>query len=187
MKLEEIYSLRFQNMKRNSNITKNRKPILKIKSSAAFGFDDAEGKSDQTGFSLVEVVCAMVIFLIAILGVFVAFTYAISFNGGNSSRAQALTILQEKVEKMRSAEWTLTATDSKLAGGVKAQESVTLPDGNKFIVQVVVDDNPFDNAVLIDNSTKLKEISVMVKLDRPTPGWQTSVPATIVLRRVRGN
>ncbi len=166
---------------------KNRKPKLKIKSSAAFKFDGAEGKSDQAGFSLIEVVCAMVIFLIAILGVFVAFTYAINYNGGNSSRAQALAILQEKVEKMRSAEWTLTATDGKLTGGVKPEESVTLPDGNRFIIQVVVDDNPFSDTVLIDPNTKLKEISVIVKLARPTPGWQTSVPATIVLRRVRGN
>jgi prepilin-type N-terminal cleavage/methylation domain-containing protein len=182
-----IYSLDFQNMERNSNITENRKPALIMKSSVAFGFDDAEGKSDQAGFSLIEVVCAMVIFLIAILGVFVAFTYAISYNGGNGSRAQALAILQEKVEKMRSAEWTLTTTDGKLAGGVKPQEPITLPDGNKFIIQVVVDDNPFDDTVMVDTSTKLKEISVTVKLDRPTPGWQTSVPATVVLRRVRGN
>ena len=149
--------------------------------------DDAKRKSDQKGFSLIEVVCAMVIFLIAILGVFVAFTYAINYNAGNSSRAQALAILQQEVEKMRSAEWTLTTTNGKLTGGVKTPETITLPDSNKFIVQIVVDDDPFSDVVLVDNNTKLKEISVTVRLARPTPGWQTSVPATVVLRRVRGN
>ncbi len=61
----------------------------------------------QSGFSLIEVVLALVILLVALLGVFLSFTYAISYNAGNNSRSQALAILQQQVEKMRRSESAL--------------------------------------------------------------------------------
>lgn len=56
--------------------------------------------NDEGGFSLVEVVFAMIILLIVLLGVFITFAYAVNYNAGNSARAQALTILQKEVELM---------------------------------------------------------------------------------------
>ena len=141
----------------------------------------------EAGFSLIEVTVAMVIFLIAMLGIFVTFTYAINYNAGNSSRAQALAILQQTVEKMRSAKFVPNGTDSALTGGTKAAQSVTSSDGNRFSVTVTVDDDPFTAGVQVDPTKSIKEVTVTVALERPTPGWQTSVPATVVLRRVRGN
>lgn len=142
---------------------------------------------DERGFSLVEVVIAMVVFLIAMLGIFVAFTFATSYNAGNTSRAQALAVLQQEVENMRAAKFTPVVTDASLTGGVKGTKNVTTTDGLKFIVNVTVDDDPFTAGTQINAATTLKEISVTVALDRPTPGWQTSVPATVVLRRVMSN
>jgi prepilin-type N-terminal cleavage/methylation domain-containing protein len=141
----------------------------------------------QAGFSLIEVSIAMVIFLIAVLGVFISFAYAVSYNSGNTSRAQALALLQQKVEQMRSARFVPTSTDASLTGGTKAPEIVTSPDGNLFRLNVIVDDDPFTPGVQVDATQKFKEISVTVSLEAPTPGWQSSVPATIILRRVRGN
>jgi type II secretory pathway pseudopilin PulG len=149
----------------------------------------------------------MVIFLIALLGVFVTFTYAVNYNAGNNSRAQALAILQREVELFRSAKFTPNTTDSytpvstvpddgrrDLTGGVKPTRVVKAADGNRFRVMVVVDDDPFTpnapNSPQIDATNKsvtMKELSISVTLDSPTPGWQTSVPATVVLRRVRAN
>lgn len=129
----------------------------------------------------------MVVFLIAVLGVFISFAYAVSFNSGNASRAQALALLQQKVEKMRSARFVPTSMDLDLEGGTKAAEVVTAPDGNLYSLQVTVDDDPFTDGVQTDPTTRFKEVSVTVSLEAPTPGWQTSVPATVVLRRVRGN
>lgn len=141
----------------------------------------------ERGFSLVEVIVAMVIFLIVMLGIFVAFTFAVSFNAGNSSRAQALAVLQQEVENMRAAKFTPVITDSVVTGGVKAARTVTSGDGLRFIVNVTVDDDPFTAGVQVNSAATLKEISVTVSLDRPTPGWQVSVPATVVLRRVMAN
>jgi len=68
---------------------------------------------NEAGFTLVETVIALVILLIAVLGVFGAFTYAIRFNTGNSARSQALSVLQREVESLRSAKFTPTITDTR--------------------------------------------------------------------------
>lgn len=173
-------------MKMNLSFERYRKAAKKFNHNLPI-FHDKKKNSGQAGFSLVEVTIAMVVFLIAVLGVFMSFAYAISFNSGNSSRAQALALLQQKVEQIRSAKFVPTGTDTILSGGVKAGEVVTAPDGNLYKLQVTVDDDPFTAGVQTDTTKLMKEVSVTVSLERPTPGWQTSIPATVVLRRVRGN
>jgi prepilin-type N-terminal cleavage/methylation domain-containing protein len=173
-------------MRINLNSENYRKIAKRLKALPSFRPEPKEN-SVEAGFSLIEVSIAMVVFLIAVLGVFISFAYAVSYNSGNSSRAQALALLQQKVEQMRSLRFVPTSTDDGLTGGTKAPESVVAPDGNRYRFQVVVDDNPFTEVVDVDPTTKFKEVSVTVSLEAPTPGWQTSVPATVILRRVRGN
>lgn len=155
----------------------------------SFSTDNKRKRGEESGFSLVEVTIAMLVFLVAMLGIFVTFVYAINYNSGNNSRAQALSVLQKEVEVLRSLKFVPTPnmTDPKLLGGVKAPKTVTSADQNRFIVKITVDDDPFTAGVQIDNTKTIKEITVTVTLDSPTPGWQTSVPATIVLRRSRSN
>jgi len=150
------------------------------------------------GFSLVEVVVALLIIMIGLLGVFTVFTYAIVYNSGNKSRAQALQILQQEVEQIRAARFNQFIVDPVLQGGVKPRKTVTAADGFVFTVDVSVDNDPFVAQVQDDSHVcrspqnaavpcTLKEITVLVRLAAPSPGWQTAVPATVVLRRVRGN
>jgi prepilin-type N-terminal cleavage/methylation domain-containing protein len=141
----------------------------------------------SAGFSLIEVLVAMVVFMVAMLGIFVAFTFAISYNAGNNSRAHALAILQQEVEVVRAAKFTPNIVDAIVTGGVKATRTVTSADGNRYLVNITVDDNPSTAGVQINTASTLKEISVTVSLARPTPGWQTYVPATVILRRVISN
>jgi prepilin-type N-terminal cleavage/methylation domain-containing protein len=168
-----------------TSFVKNLKSVFEVKTPGGLS-KAAEEEFGQAGFSLVEVTISMVIFLIAIMGVFFSFAYAVSYNAGNNSRAQALAILQQKVEQMRSLKFVPTSVDAKLNAGTTTQ-TVTLADGNKFAVKVTVDDNPSIPDVQTDTTTKFKEVTVIVSLERPTPGWQTAVPAKVVLRRVRGN
>ena len=163
-------------MKTNLNIEKNQE----------IAGETAKYKR-QEGFSLIEVSIAMVVFLIAVLGVFMSFAYAVSYNSGNSSRAQALALLQQKVEEMRSKRFVPTFTDDALKGGTKAPIILNGRDGNPYRIDIVVDDDPFTDDVQVDDTKLFKEIRVTVRLEAPTPGWQTSVPATVILRRVRGN
>ena len=144
----------------------------------------------EAGFTLIEVACAMLILFIALIGVAFAFTYAINYNAGNSSRSKALAILQQELEQMRAAKFTPTLTDSSLTGGTKALRNVTLATGEQFTIQDAVDNDPFTAGVQDDTavpSPTLKEITITVRLASPSPGWQIAVPATVILRRTRGN
>ncbi|HEY8562635.1 MAG TPA: prepilin-type N-terminal cleavage/methylation domain-containing protein [Pyrinomonadaceae bacterium] len=173
-------------MKNVLNSENYQNTAKRIKPPSAF-FTNKLKKSKEAGFSLVEVTIGLVIFMIAVLGVFGAFGYSINYNSGNSSRAQALALLQQKVERMRSLTFVPQGADAELKGGEKAPQVVPGMDGQKYSIQVTVDDDPFTPGIDIDDSTTFKEISVTVTLESPTPGWQTSVPATVILRRVRGN
>ena len=177
---------------------KNRPKFAGVRESNTSGFIVEEKLSGEDGFSLIETVIAMIILLIVVSGVFATFAYAINYNAGNNSRSQALAVLQQEAELMRSAKFTPTTTDNytpgtpddgrrDITGGTKASRVVTSANGFSFKVQTTVDDDPFTAGVQVNSSTTLKEITITVTLNSPTPGWQTAVPATIVLRRVQAN
>lgn len=147
----------------------------------------AFGKGSSGGFSLIEVIIAMTILMVVLLGVFGSFTYAVNYNAGNNSRSQALAVLQQEVELLRSAKFTPQITDTNLLGGEQAPRPVSSADGNRFLVTIKVDDDPFTDGIQIDTTKTLKEVTLTVTLENPTPGWQTAVPATVILRRVRAN
>lgn len=146
-------------------------------------------KQEEAGFTLIEAACSMVILLVALVGVSTTFTYAVNYNAGNNSRAQALAILQQEVEVLRSKKFTPTpgGTDDALLGGEKPEKRVTV-NNSRFLVKINVDNNPLTEAIEGESFvTTMKQITVTVTLDSPTPGWQTAVPATVILRRVRSN
>jgi Tfp pilus assembly protein PilV len=144
-------------------------------------------KNMEAGSSIIEVIIAMVILMVALLGIFASLTYAINYNAGNNARSQALAILQQEIELMRSKKFTPTSgTDPELTGGIKPTKLRTL-GGNRFKVDVTVNDHPFNDSVYVNNNSTIKEITITVSLDRPTPGWQTAVPAKVILRRARSN
>lgn len=144
-------------------------------------------ESGAKGFTLVEAVAAFTVFLIALLGVFTAFTFCVNYNAGNYARTQALTVLQREAEQLRSARFTPYTTDAALTGGTKPVKYVVSADGNRYSVQTVVDDDPAAAGVQTDLTKKFKEITITVSLENPTPGWQTAIPATTIVRRVRAN
>lgn len=154
------------------------------------GSGSSRSRAGEEGFTLIEAACALVIILIALLGVAFAFTYSITYNAGNHSRSQALAVLQEEVEKLRAAKFTPTRTDAILTGGVKAARVVPSPSGAQFRIDVSVDNDPLiagiQTEAAVPDST-LKEITVSATLTNPSPGWQLAVPATIIVRRVRAN
>lgn len=164
----------------------------------------AKGKKDESGFSLIEVIIALVILLIVVLGVFAAFTFATAYNAGNSRRSQALSVLQEEVELLRSAKFTRNGTDNyapttpdngrrDLTGGTKTLKTVTSKgDGSVYTVQTIVDDDPFAAGIDVDSclpscTKTLKEITVIVTPQAVTGSWVTAFPTKFVFRRVRSN
>lgn len=152
----------------------------------------------QSGFSLIEVVIALLIMMIVLLGVFAVINYSITYNAANKSRSQALALLQQEVEALRSAKFNANNVDAALTGGIKAEKSIIAANGFAFLVNIKVDNEPGVTGIQDETyqcltpqgapvDCTLKEITVEVKLAAPSPGWQVAVPATVVMRRVRGN
>ena len=153
----------------------------------------SEGSKGERGLSLIEVIIALVILMIAIMGVFAAFTYATVYNTGNSRRSQALSVLQERVELLRSIKFNpLVAPaviDPRLEGGVKAPETVTrlATDHTQYLVDVTVDDDPFTPGTQIDATKTIKEITLTVTPSGTNGTWVTTNATRVIFRRVRSN
>ena len=142
--------------------------------------------SSESGFTLIETAVALVIILVAMLGVSFALTYSITYNSGNQARARALAVLQQEVERMRSAKFTPSYTDPVLQGG-SSTRAVTSNNYN-FTVTTIVDNDPVAANVQDESVfTSIKEITITTQLASPSPGWQLAVPATFQLRRVKSN
>lgn len=142
--------------------------------------------SSEAGFSLIEAAIALVVLLVALLGVFAVFTLSIVYNTGNSRRSQALSVLQAKVERVRAAKFTPNVTEPLLQSGVKPAETVVSADGTSYTVSMTVDDDPFTVNVQSIPSSTLKEITITAT-PVGTNGWMTGIPAKIIMRRVRAN
>ena len=150
--------------------------------------------SPEAGFSLIEAAIALVIIMIALLGVAQSIAYAITYNAGNSSRAKTLAVLQQEVERLRSAKFTPTLTDPILQGcdtGACSTWEVT-SGPISFVLTKTIDNDPStpaidDESEILSADTSFKEIKLSAKLTAPSPGWQTARPAEVVLRRVKSN
>ncbi len=157
----------------------------------------------EAGFSLVEVVIALLILMIAVLGVFGVFAYAITLNTGNSTRSQALSVLQKEVELLRSAKFTpavvsntTTATATcaaadngsrDITGGVKTAQRRCGADGTAYMVDTTIDDDPFTAGTQVDATKSMKDITLTVTPIGTNGNWITASRTTVVFRRVRAN
>ena len=165
--------------------------------------------SAQGGFTLVEMVIALVILFIASMGVFAAFTYATKFNRGNSQRSQALAVMQREIELLRSAKFTPATVSNAtihqhtvpvcpiaddgsrdLTGGAKEVEFRCGIDGSRHQVETTIDDDP-STAGTQTNATPanvaFKEITVEVTPLGADGRWVTANRIRMVFRRVRAN
>jgi type II secretory pathway pseudopilin PulG len=167
-----------------------------------------QGSRREGGFTLIEMIIALVIFFIVVMGVFAAFAYATKFNYGNSQRSQALSVLQKEVELLRSAKFT-PATVSQtttptptcatldngsrdITGGTKAAEVRCGVDGTLYQVFTTIDDDPVTAGIQTDVVSiyhpNLKEIMVEVIPAGAKPNeWVTANKIVSVFRRVKAN
>src|SRR6267143_1266113 len=70
--------------------------------------ESKKGRATATerGFTLIETSIAMVIMMVAGLGVVSLFTYSIGYNSGVNDRAVAISIAQQQIEQLRSVQFT---------------------------------------------------------------------------------
>ncbi len=133
---------------------------------------DLKGRgANEKGFTLLETSIALVILLVAGLGVVSLFTYSIRFNSGGDDRAMAASIAQEQVEQLRSVKFD----DTILNVGTVAATN-TIRNGRTYQVTRTVTGS---NNNVSGNPT-LKTITIRV--DPTSPGW-AGFP--VIIRTVR--
>ena len=91
-------------------------------------------REGQQGFTLLETCIALVVMMVATLGVAGLFTYAISYNSGATDRALALAIAQQRMERLRKA----PVTDSSLTTG-STTETITNASHSFQVVTTICD------------------------------------------------
>jgi type II secretory pathway pseudopilin PulG len=127
----------------------------------------------QRGFTLIETTIAMMIMMIAGLGVLSLFTYSIGYNSGGNDRAVAISIAQQQIEQLRSAQFTDSILNVSAATVLTPD---TVSNGRTYRVTRTVTGSNND----VGGNPTLKTITIQVA---PTsPGW-AGFP--VILRTIR--
>ena len=116
----------------------------------------------ERGFTLIETSIALVILMVAGLGVASLFTYSIRFNSGGNDRALAISIAQQQIEQFRSVAFA----DPILAVSVATVLSPdTVSNGRTYRVTKTVAGSNND----VSGNPTLKTITIRV--DPASSGW----------------
>jgi prepilin-type N-terminal cleavage/methylation domain-containing protein len=129
----------------------------------------------ERGFTLIETSVAMVIMMVAGLGVASLFTYSIRYNSGGNDRAVAISIAQQQIEQMRSVPFSDSILTTTVTSGVVLTPD-TLSNGRTYqVTRTVIGSN--NNT---SGTPTLKTITIQV--NPLSAGW-AGFP--VILRTVR--
>jgi prepilin-type N-terminal cleavage/methylation domain-containing protein len=142
--------------------------------------EEKHSGAEQSGFTLLEAVIALLIMLIVALGSASLFSFSIYNNSGGTDRATSLAVAQQALERLRSAQFNSTTTDAVLNAGTTVQAGI-VRDGRQFTLTVAVDDNPATLAIDVNAATNLKGITVTVVPQSIGRGWAFGAGGTIIL------
>ena len=144
-------------------------------------------RSGERGFTLAETAIAMLVMMIASMGVVSLFSYSIKYNAGARDRELSMAVAQKRVEWLRSIPFDATtrglayhypdATDSSTGGLASGSVTDTMVSGGRTytVVTTIVNDGGAAN-----NVSTSKTITIQV-----TPaGANTAMGrVTLVTRR----
>jgi Tfp pilus assembly protein PilV len=136
----------------------------------------------QSGFTLLEACIALLLMMVVALGSASLFSFAIYNNSGGSDRATSMAIAQEALERLRSKEFSSTATDDDLEGGTNVQTEV-IRDERTYTVTCTIDDDPTTVGGIPEVSTtsNLKSITITVVPTSIGGGWAFGAGGTVTL------
>src|SRR6266446_10736609 len=123
-----------------------------------------DSRTHERGFTLIETSIALVIMMVAGLGVVSLFTYAIGYNSGGNDRAVAISIAQQQIEQLRSVKFTDSILNTTTATGTVLTPN-TVSNGRSYQVTRTVIGSNND----LSGNPTLKTITVRV--NPRSPGW----------------
>src|SRR6266481_969518 len=135
----------------------------------------ARAANSQGGFTLIETTIAMMVMMVAGLGVVSLFTYSISYNSGGNDRAVAISIAQQHIEQLRSVQFTDSLLNVTAATVLSPD---TISNGRTYRITRTVTGSNND----VSGNPTLKTITIRV--DPSSPGW-AGLP--VILRTIRSS
>jgi Tfp pilus assembly protein PilV len=135
--------------------------------------DVAGQPAAERGFTLMETSIAMLLMMVAALGVASLFTYSIAYSSGANDRAVAISIAQQQIEQLRSVPFTDTLLNVTAATVLSPD---TVSNGRTYRVSRTVTGS---NNNVSGNPT-LKTITIQVAPQ--SAGW---AGAPVILRTIR--
>jgi type IV pilus assembly protein PilV len=121
----------------------------------------------ERGFTLLEIVLAMLVMMIAVLGTMSLFIFSVNYNSGSRARAMALAVAQRHLERLRNVPF-----DNALLNATTTTPTPVRVDsyGRSYAVTTVITNAPgaLPNPA---TSTRRKTITVTV---RPAGGRTTN-------------
>ena len=146
---------------------------LKIRRCTNGGNRTHSSAASQQGFTLIETSIALLILMVAGLGVASLFTYSIRYNTGGNDRAVALSIAQQHIEQFRSVPFTDSILNVTSATVLSPN---TVSNGRTYKVTKTVTGSNND----VDGNPTLKTITIRVE---PTSSGWAGFP--VILRTIR--
>ncbi len=119
----------------------------------------------EQGFTLIETVIALLIMMVAGLGIASLFAYSINYNSGANDRALAQSVAQQRMERLRQSPFS----DASLTTASSSETVVNA--GRSYTVLTTV---CFDAAAGCGGSETLKKITVQVTPQGTGPNWVRS-------------
>jgi len=135
----------------------------------------ARAANSQGGFTLIETTIAMMVMMVAGLGVVSLFTYSISYNSGGNDRAVAISIAQQHIEQLRIVQFTDSLLNVTAATVLSPD---TISNGRTYRITRTVTGSNND----VSGNPTLKTITIRV--DPSSPGW-AGFP--VILRTIRSS
>lgn len=131
--------------------------------------------SSEHGFTLIETTIALIILVVALLGVASIFAYTIKYNSGAGDREMALVVAQQQMEKLRNVPFN----SPELNATAGTQTTVTNAKYS-YNVLVVITDEPSTRKT--DNVSTRKTLIVTVTPENPSSSW-AKAPVVLVTQR----
>ena len=118
-------------------------------------------KKNEQGFSLIEVMIAFVVMMVASLAVGAVFFYSVQNNVGGSERALAMGVAQQQLEQLRSVSFN----DSSLVAGTTTN-NIQTGQNQFYVVRTVADEKNANNTEKL-----LKRITITVTPQSAGANW----------------
>jgi Tfp pilus assembly protein PilV len=127
-----------------------------------FNLTVIDTKKSERGFSLIEVMIAFVVMMVASLAVGSVFFYSVQNNVGGSERALAMGVAQQQLEQLRSVSFN----DGSLTAGTTTFPTVQTGQRQFQVVRTVVDEKNANNSAKL-----LKRITITVTPTSAGGNW----------------